>query len=67
MIIETGEKLKIDNEFVMSPEDLCTIDFVDQLVDAGVHTFKIEGRGRAPDYVYTVITAYRECMHSSIN
>lgn len=61
---ETGQKLKIDNQFVMSPEDLCTIDFLDKLIDAGVHTFKIEGRGRSPDYVYTVIKAYREALDS---
>ena len=59
---ETGQELKVDNNFVMSPEDLCTIDFLDKLVDAGVHTFKIEGRGRSPDYVYTVISAYREAL-----
>ncbi len=61
---ETGQKLTLDYEYVMSPEDLCTIDFLDQLVCAGVHTFKIEGRGRAADYVYTVIKAYREALDS---
>ncbi len=59
---ETGVELEIDNEYIMSPEDLCTIDFLDELVEAGVRVLKIEGRGRAPEYVAKVIKTYREAI-----
>lgn len=59
---EDGFEFEIDNEFIMSPKDLCTIDFMDQILDAGVNVLKIEGRGRAADYVYTVIKSYREAI-----
>ncbi len=59
---ETGVELEIDNEYIMSPEDLCTIDFLDELVDAGIRVLKIEGRGRAPEYVAKVIKTYREAI-----
>lgn len=57
---ETGTELMIDNEYIMSAKDLCTIDFIDQIIDAGVTVLKIEGRGRSADYVYTVTKCYRE-------
>ncbi|MBF8263012.1 MAG: family peptidase [Parachlamydiales bacterium] len=57
---ETQNELVIDNQYVMSPKDLCTIGRLDEIVDAGVSILKIEGRGRAPEYVYTVVGAYRE-------
>jgi len=60
--LEDGHELVIDNEYIMSPKDLCTIDFLDQLVGAGITVLKIEGRGRAPEYVATVIKAYREAI-----
>jgi len=60
--IETGKELVIDNEYVMSPEDQCTLDFLDKVAFSGVHTLKIEGRGRNPDYVYTVISVYRKAL-----
>jgi U32 family peptidase len=59
---ETGVELKLDNKYIMSPKDLCTIGFIDQLLDAGVVVLKIEGRGRAPEYVHTVISVYREAV-----
>lgn len=59
---ETGDELDIDNEFVMSPKDLCTIGMIDKLIDAGVEIFKIEGRARGPEYVFTVTKAYREAI-----
>lgn len=59
---ETGVELEIDNEYIMSPEDLCTIDFLDELVAAGIKVLKIEGRGRAPEYVAKVIKTYREAI-----
>jgi len=61
---ETGDELRIDNKYIMSPKDLCTIGFVDKLIDAGVSVFKIEGRGRAPEYVDTVVKAYKEAVES---
>ncbi|HIP48899.1 MAG TPA: U32 family peptidase [Lutibacter sp.] len=59
---ETGVELEIDNEYIMSPEDLCTIDFLDELADAGISVLKIEGRGRAPEYVAKTIKTYREAI-----
>ena len=59
---ETGQHLEIDNNFVMSPNDISTIDFLDQVLDAGIHTLKIEGRGRSPEYVDSVIRSYRKAI-----
>lgn len=59
---ETGVEMEIDNEYIMSPKDLCTIDFLDDIVDAGIKVLKIEGRGRAPEYVAKVIKSYREAI-----
>jgi len=61
---ETGIEMELDNEYIMSPKDLCTIDFLDQIYDAGIKVLKIEGRGRAPEYVAKVIKAYREAIDS---
>ncbi|WP_234110764.1 peptidase U32 family protein [Chryseobacterium sp. R2A-55] len=61
---ETGFEIELDNEYMMSPKDLCTIGFLDQIVDAGVKVLKIEGRGRAPEYVATVTKCYREAIDS---
>ena len=59
---ETGTELEIDNKYIMSPKDLKTIRFIDRLMDAGVRVFKIEGRARGPEYVYTVVRAYKEAI-----
>lgn len=61
---ETGFEMELDNEYIMSPKDLCTIDFLDEIVDAGIKVLKIEGRGRAPEYVAKVIKCYREAIDS---
>ncbi|MDK7375384.1 peptidase U32 family protein [Weeksella virosa] len=61
---ESGFEIELDNEYMMSPKDLCTIEFLDEVVDAGVKVLKIEGRGRAPEYVATVIRCYREAIDS---
>jgi putative protease len=61
---EEGYQLDIDNEYIMSPKDLCTISFLDKLLDAGVKVFKIEGRGRPPEYVRTTTACYREAIDS---
>lgn len=58
--LETGRSLVVDNKYIMSPKDLCTIEFVDRIIDAGVRVFKIEGRARAAEYVSYVVSAYRE-------
>jgi len=59
---ETGFEIELDNEYLMSPKDLCTIDILDQVIDSGIQVLKIEGRGRAPEYVATVIKTYREAI-----
>lgn len=59
---ETGFEMELDNEYIMSPKDLCTIDFLDEIADAGIKVLKIEGRGRAPEYVAKVIKCYREAI-----
>ncbi|MCD8448886.1 U32 family peptidase [Tenacibaculum dicentrarchi] len=59
---ESGFEMELDNEYIMSPKDLCTIDFLDQVADAGIKVLKIEGRGRAPEYVAKVIKCYREAI-----
>ncbi len=61
---ETGVELDIDREYIMSPKDLCTIRFVDRMLEAGVRVFKIEGRARGPEYVDTVVRCYREAIES---
>ena len=58
--LETGSQLVVDNKYIMSPRDLCTIEFMDRIIDAGVTVFKIEGRARSSEYVKTVAQAYRE-------
>ena len=57
---EDGNELVLDNEYIMSPKDLCTIGFIDDIIKSGVKVLKIEGRGRAPEYVKTVTQCYRE-------
>ena len=64
---ETGFEMELDNEYIMSPKDLCTIDILDQVADAGIKVLKIEGRGRAPEYVAKVIKCYREAIDSLEN
>ncbi|MCB1174141.1 MAG: U32 family peptidase [Leptospiraceae bacterium] len=61
---ETGMQLEIDNDYIMSPKDICTIDFLDRLLASGVSVFKIEGRGRGPEYVSEVIACYREGLEA---
>lgn len=55
-------ELVVDNEYIMSPKDLCTIGFLDKILKAGVSVLKIEGRGRSPEYVQTVVSCYREAV-----
>ena len=65
--IETGNELKIDNKYIMSPKDLKTIRFIDKMMDAGVRVFKIEGRARGPEYVDTVVRCYKEAIASVLD
>lgn len=64
---ETGDELKIDNKYVMSPSDLCTIKFLDKILDSGVSILKIEGRARSVEYVYTTVKVYREAVDSYLD
>lgn len=57
--LETGNRLVVDNKYIMSPKDLCTIEFMDKIIDAGVTVFKIEGRARSAEYVKRVASCYR--------
>lgn len=58
--METGRSLEIDNKYIMSPKDLCTIAFIDKIIDAGITVFKIEGRARSAEYVKNVAASYRK-------
>lgn len=60
--LESDMELVVDNKYIMSPKDLCTIDFLDKIVKAGVRVLKIEGRGRSADYVRTVTECYKEAV-----
>ena len=64
---ETGYQLEIDNKYIMSPKDLKTVRFIDRLMEAGVRVFKIEGRARGPEYVYTVVKCYKEAIQAVLD
>jgi putative protease len=64
---ETGRQLDVDNQYIMSPKDLCTIDFLDQMIDAGVRVFKIEGRARSAEYVKTVTRCYTQAVEAIVS
>ncbi|WP_077196948.1 peptidase U32 family protein [Prevotella ihumii] len=64
---ETGNQLEIDNKYIMSPKDLKSIAFIDKMMKAGVRVFKIEGRARGPEYVYEVVTCYKEAIQSVLD
>lgn len=61
---DTGDQLQVDNKYIMSPKDLKTVRFIDNMMRSGVRVFKIEGRARGPEYVYTVIKCYKEAIQS---
>lgn len=60
-------ELLVNNEYIMSPKDLCTIGFLDKIINAGVSVLKIEGRGRSPEYVKTVVSCYREAADAVLD
>lgn len=61
---ETGDAIEVDNEYLMSPKDLCTIGFLNKILDSGVTVLKLEGRARSPEYVKTVTRCYREAVEA---
>ena len=63
---ETGYELEIDNDYIMSPKDLCTIGFLDKIIDAGARVLKIEGRARSAEYVKVVSSCYDEAIKSIV-
>lgn len=65
--LDTGAELVVENEHIMSPKDLCTIDFLDRVLDAGVRVLKIEGRARPAEYVKRVCECYNEAIDSIIH
>ncbi|MCF0166760.1 MAG: U32 family peptidase [Bacteroidales bacterium] len=62
--LETGYEMELDNKYIMSPKDLCTIAFLDKIVGAGVSVLKIEGRARAAEYVYVVTSTYKKALNA---
>lgn len=62
--LETGDRLAIENKYIMSPKDLKTIHFMNKMIDAGVRVFKIEGRARGAEYVRTVVSCYNEAIRA---
>lgn len=64
---ETGAELEIDNKYIMSPKDLCTIDILDKFIGAGVRVLKIEGRARSAEYVKTVCRCYNEAIEAIVD
>jgi len=65
--METGQELNIDNNYVMSPKDLCTVGLLPEIIESGAKVLKLEGRGRSPEYVDTVVSVYREALKSIKN
>lgn len=61
---ESGHQLEIENERIMSPKDLCTIGFIDRIIDSGARVLKIEGRARSAEYVKVVTNCYNEAVTS---
>lgn len=64
---ETGHQIEVDRQYLMSPKDLKTVRFIDRMMKAGVRVFKIEGRARGPEYVYTVVKCYKEAIQSVLD
>ena len=64
---ESDIELEVDNKYIMSPKDLKTIHFMDEMIEAGVRVFKIEGRARGPEYVKTVVECYKEAIQSYLD
>ena len=52
----------LGSDYVLSPRDLCALDFLEQLIEAGIDSFKIEGRMRSPEYVRVTTSCYRRAV-----
>ena len=61
---DTGQQLDLDGRYILSPKDLCTVDFLDKFIDAGVSVLKIEGRARGAEYVKRVVECYDEALRA---
>ena len=64
---QNGRSLLVDHEYIMSPKDLCTVDFLDKILASGIRILKIEGRGRSPEYVKIVTQIYKEAADAVIH
>jgi len=64
---ETGEAMEVDNQYIMSPKDLCTVRFLDKILDSGIEILKIEGRARSPEYVKTTAQVYSKAAEAVVN
>jgi len=64
---ESEMELEVDHEYIMSPKDLKTVDFLDKIIKAGIRVLKIEGRGRSPEYVKTVTRVYRQAVETILD
>ena len=62
--MQTGRELAIDGRYILSPKDLCTIDFLDKFIGAGVRVLKIEGRARGGEYVKRVVESYDAALRA---
>lgn len=65
--LETGRELEVDNKYIMSPKDLCTVEFIDKMIGAGVSVLKIEGRARSAEYVNKTASVYRRAADAACN
>ena len=63
---DQGKELVIDNEYIMSPKDLCTVNFLDKIIETGISVMKIEGRSKGPDYVYATVSAYAKARDATL-
>ena len=61
---DTGQQLDMDGRYILSPKDLCTVDFLDKFIDAGVSVLKIEGRARGAEYVKRVVECYDQALRA---
>lgn len=61
---DTGQQLDVDGRYILSPKDLCTVDFLDKFIDAGVSVLKIEGRARGAEYVKRVVECYDQALRA---
>lgn len=64
---ETGRQLDFENQYIMSPKDMCTIGFLDKIIEAGACVLKIEGRGRSPEYVKITTECYKKAVDAVID